>query len=77
MNKPSIAAIVEITIDPDTDTYRSKSYLEVAEEYTKNNINLPRDVMLAMAYELEVILNKITNKADIKDEEMAEYIAER
>ena len=77
MNKPSVAVIVEITIDADNDTYRTKSYLEVAEEYTKTNKELPRDVMLAMVYELEVILNKITKKADIKDEEIAEYIAER
>lgn len=77
MNKPAIAAIVEISIDPNTDTYRTRSYLEVSEEYTNSNAELPRDVMLAIVYELETILNKIVTKADIKDEEIAEYISER
>lgn len=75
--QPAIAAIIEISVDSENDTYKTKSYIEVAEQFSQENVDLPRDVLLGMVYELEVMSRKIMEKADIDEDEMQEYLKQR
>jgi hypothetical protein len=75
--QPAIAAIIEISVDTETDTYKTSSYIEVAEEFSNENTDLPRDVLLGMVYELELMSKKIMKKAEIDEDEMSEYLKQR
>lgn len=77
MIEPSIAAIIEISVDLNNDSYHTRSYLEVSKEFAESTNELPRDVLLAMVYELQVMLNNITERANINDSELGTYIKER
>ena len=77
MDKPSITTTIIIVMDENSDTYRTKSCLEVGEEYIKKDIEMPRDILLAMIFELELMADRITEKAGISDEEVDEYIKQR
>jgi hypothetical protein len=75
--KPSLTAIVEITIDPDTETYKTQSYIEIADEYSSETSDMPRDVLLGMVHELNRLITNIKKDADINDKEMKEFLNER
>ena len=77
MEKPSITTTIEIIMDQNSDTYKTKSYLEVGEEYIDKDIEMPRDILLAMVYELELMAGRITEKANISEDEVEEYIKQR
>lgn len=77
MIEPSIAAIVEIGVDQENESYHTRSYLEVDKKFAETTDELPRDVLLAMVYELQVMLNNITERAKIEDSELCDYIKER
>lgn len=75
--QPAIAAIIEILVDSENDTYRTKSYIEVAEEFSNEELDLPRDVLLGMVYELELMSRKIMSKANIDEDELQQYLKQR
>ena len=77
MDKPAISAIIEISIDTDNDTYKTKSYLEVAEEYADDDLDVPRDVLLGMVYELESMSRKIADRTNITVQEYRDYLKQR
>lgn len=77
MDKPSITTTIEIIMDENSDTYKTKSFLEVGDEYIDKDIEMPRDILLAMVYELELMASRITEKANISEDEVDEYIKQR
>lgn len=77
MIEPTLSAIIEISINENEQSYHARSYIEVDRSITESNDKLPRDVILAMVYELQVLLNTLTLKTNITDEELGQYINER
>jgi len=74
---PTMSAIVEITVNEKDETYKTRSYLEVADEYSKKSDELPRDVLLSMILELHALANTMAEQAEVCEEEMDDYIEQR
>ncbi|HLD91350.1 MAG TPA: hypothetical protein VI911_10095 [Patescibacteria group bacterium] len=77
MNTTAITVVIEIAIDSSNDTYKTKSFLEVGEEYAKKSEDIPRDVLLSMLYELRLMASRVMKKAEISNDEMDEYLTQR
>ena len=77
MDKPAISAIIEITLDTNSDTYKTKSFLEVAEDFADKGQELPRDVLLGLICELDIMSEKVRDRAEVTDKEMKDYMRQR
>lgn len=77
MDVPAIAAIIEISIDAENDTYKTKSYIELSDSYADEEAEMPRDILLSMIFELSRLASKLAEKADASIEEIDEYLTER
>lgn len=71
--QPTLSAIIEISVDSENDTYKTKSYIEVSND----ELDLPRDVLLSMVYELGMMSRKLMDNADIDQDELNEYLEQR
>ena len=75
MRQEAINCTITITVDSDTKTYQSRRNVHVAPRF--QNRALPRDVVLALISELELLGEWIVDKTGITEEEMKIYLEER
>jgi len=74
---PTMSAIVEITVNEKDQTYKTRSFLEISEEFSKKRDELPRDILLSMILELHALANAMAEQAEVSEEEIDEYVAQR
>lgn len=72
-----MSAIVEITVNEKDQTYKTRSFLEVSEEFSKKSDELPRDVLLSMILELHALANAMAEQSEVSEEEIDEYVTQR
>ena len=77
MSEATLTTLIEIELDDEMGTYKTKSMLEIGEQFKADGTDVPRDILLGMIYELDLMSSRVMKKSKITDEELAEYIADR
>lgn len=72
----AISAIIRIMINDESSAYKTETTLDMAEK-EDDSADMPRDIILALIHELQVVTKMIAEKADVTREELNLFLKER